>query len=78
MGLILGGLVVAYFTRNGFYIGNMGITGLLISDTIYAELTLNDTVNLTIAAFIITLLAGLYPALLASRMEPVQALRAEK
>jgi ABC-type lipoprotein release transport system permease subunit len=74
MGLVLGGLVVAYFTRYGFYIGNMGITGILLSNTIYTDLTLNDTVTLTITALVITLLAGLYPALLASRMEPVDAL----
>jgi ABC-type lipoprotein release transport system permease subunit len=78
MGLILGGLVVAYFTRYGFYIGNMGLTGILIGDTIYTELTLQDTVTLTGMAFVVTLLAGLYPAVMASRMEPVQALRAEK
>jgi ABC-type antimicrobial peptide transport system permease subunit len=29
-------------------------------------------------SFIVTMLAGLYPAVLASRMEPVAALRAEK
>ena len=28
--------------------------------------------------FIVTLLAGVYPAVLAARMEPVAALRAEK
>jgi ABC-type lipoprotein release transport system permease subunit len=75
IGLILGGLAVAYFTKFGFYIGNMGITGILISDTIYTYLTLNDTVTLSIIALVITLLAGLYPALLASRLEPVDALR---
>ena len=78
LGLIMGVLVVTYFTRYGFYIGNMGVTGLLISDTIYTKLTWQDTVNLTVLTFIITLLAGLYPAMMASRMDPVQALRGGK
>ena len=78
MGLILGWLVSSYFNNHGFYIGNMGMTGMLISDTLYAKLTMKDTVNLTITTFIVTLLAGLYPAVMASRMEPVEALRAEK
>ncbi len=78
MGLILGGLLVGYFTKNGFYIGNMGITGMLMSDTIYADLNMGDAINLIILSFIVTLLAGFYPAWIASRMEPVEALRAEK
>jgi ABC-type lipoprotein release transport system permease subunit len=78
MGLILGLLATTYFNRFGFYIGNMGLTGILISDTIYAKLTLNDTISLTIMTFVVTLLAGLYPAVMASRMQPVKALRAEK
>ena len=32
-------------------------------------------ITLTIIAFVVTLLAALYPALLAARMEPVEALR---
>jgi len=78
MGLILGSLVVAYFAKYGFYIGNFGITGMLIGNTIYAELTLKDTINLTVLAFVVTLLAGLYPALLAAYMDPVEALRGVK
>ncbi|HLB46787.1 MAG TPA: ABC transporter permease [Anaerolineales bacterium] len=78
MGLILGGLAVAYFTKYGFSIENMGVTGILIGNTIYAQLTMEDTVNLSILTFVVTLLAGLYPAVMASRMEPVEALRAEK
>jgi ABC-type lipoprotein release transport system permease subunit len=74
MGLILGGLIVAYYSKFGFYIGNMGLSGILIGNTIYTDLTLSDTVTLTVTALIITLLAGLYPAILAARMEPVDAL----
>jgi len=78
MGLALGYLAVTYFAKFGFYIGNMGITGFLISNTVYTDLTLEDAVNLTVMAFVITLLAGFYPAVLAARMEPVEALHGGK
>jgi ABC-type lipoprotein release transport system permease subunit len=80
LGLAIGGAVVAYFTRYGIPLDveNFGITGMLFRDKIYAWLTVQDTVRLTLMTFLITLLAGLYPAVLASRMEPVAALRAEK
>lgn len=80
LGLLLGALAVAYLERNGFYVGNMAVGGggFLFPDTIYAKFSLESTINLTILAFVITLLAGLYPAILAARMEPVEALRAEK
>jgi ABC-type lipoprotein release transport system permease subunit len=80
LGLVMGGIVVAYFTRNGIplQIENFGVTGYLIADKIYTELTVPDTVQLVVLTFVVTLLAGLYPAVLASRMEPVTALRAEK
>jgi ABC-type lipoprotein release transport system permease subunit len=73
-GLIIGGALVAYFTVYGIYIGDYGITGVLFEDHIYAHLTLQNTVNLTIVTYIITLVASLYPARLAARMEPVEAL----
>ena len=73
-GLIIGGAVVAYFTVYGIYIGDYGITGALFEDRIYAHLTLANTVTLAIVTYIITLVASLYPARLAARMEPVEAL----
>jgi len=73
-GLIIGGAAVAYFTVYGIYIGDYGITGVLFEDHIYAHLTLANTVNLAIVTYIITLIASLYPARLAARMEPVEAL----
>jgi ABC-type lipoprotein release transport system permease subunit len=78
MGLLLGFLAVYLFNINGFYIGNMGITGILVANTIRAKLTMADTINVTIMTFVATILSGLYPAITASRMEPVAALRAEK
>jgi ABC-type lipoprotein release transport system permease subunit len=39
---------------------------------------MDNTTRLSIMTFVVTLLAGLYPAVMASRMEPVEALRAEK
>jgi ABC-type lipoprotein release transport system permease subunit len=73
-GLILGGIMVAYFNVNGFYIGNMGITGIMFEDRIFAYLTLNNAITLAVVTYIITLVASLYPARLAARMEPVEAL----
>jgi ABC-type lipoprotein release transport system permease subunit len=78
MGLIIGVLAALYFNVNGFYIGNMGLSGIAITDTIYAKLTMDNIIYLTVMTFVVTILAGLYPAVMASRLQPVEALRAEK
>jgi ABC-type lipoprotein release transport system permease subunit len=76
-GLILGVLAATYLSVHGFYVGGMGINGMLIGDNIYAKLAPQDAVNLTIITYIIVLLASLYPAIMASQMEPVEALHAQ-
>jgi ABC-type lipoprotein release transport system permease subunit len=76
-GLILGILIVTIFNRYGFYVGNYGFTGFLLSDRVYAHLQVKDAINLTIITYIVTLVASLYPAVMASRMEPVEALHAQ-
>jgi ABC-type lipoprotein release transport system permease subunit len=78
MGLALGAFSIYLFNINGYYIGNMGLSGFLVSDTIRAQLTMDDTVSVAIMTFVATVLSGLYPAVMASRLEPVEALRAEK
>lgn len=47
---------------------------MLLEDRIYTYLTLESAINLIITAFVFTLIASLYPARMASRMEPVEAL----
>ena len=73
-GLVIGGALVAYFTVYGIYIGDYGVTGLLFEDHIYAHLTLENTITLTVVTYMITLIASLYPARLAAQLEPVEAL----
>jgi len=78
MGLALGVFAVYLFNIKGFYVGNMGLNGILVSDTIRARLTADNTIRVSVMTFIATILSGLYPAVMASRMEPITALRAEK
>ncbi|HEX7555813.1 MAG TPA: FtsX-like permease family protein, partial [Leptolinea sp.] len=77
-GLVIGGMMVYYAATVGFYIGNYSISGMLIGERIYAYLTFNDAITLTILAFVVALLAALYPAIMAARLEPVEAMRGAK
>jgi len=77
-GLILGGLITAYVAKVGLVIpAANGVSGILLGDKIYPYVTSQDVISLTIVAYIITLIASLYPAVLAARMEPVEALHAQ-
>jgi len=74
-GALAGWALSAYFGKVGIYFGDLGISGeMLLEDRIYTSLTLESAINLIITAFVITLIASLYPARMASRMEPVEAL----
>ena len=78
IGLFLGGLLVLYSSTVGFYIGDFGATGFLLGERIYGYLTVEDTVTLSITALVVTLVASIYPAMLAARMQPVEALHGGK
>jgi ABC-type lipoprotein release transport system permease subunit len=80
MGLVLGSLGAYLAVNVGIKIpsGNLGMTtsgGLLLGERLYGAYSPSDYIGLMITAFIVTLLAALYPAWLAAHMEPVEALR---
>ncbi len=75
IGLVLGLLATYFMGAYGLPIGNLGITGFLLGDRIYADFNISSIISLVITAFVVTLVASLYPAMLAARMEPVEALR---
>lgn len=78
-GIVAGGLIgwalSLYFGKVGIFFGDLGMSNdFLFEDRIYTFLTMESAINTVITAFVITLLASLYPARMASRMEPVEAL----
>lgn len=74
-GSLIGWAISMYFGKVGIYFGDLGMSqDMLLNDRIYTMLTLDSAVNLIVTAFLITVLASLYPARMASRMEPVEAL----
>jgi ABC-type lipoprotein release transport system permease subunit len=78
-GLVLGGLGVAYLGTVGLPIGEAAAAGTEIvtyGSTLYARFSLSDAASLSVTSLAITLLASLYPAWFAARMEPIEALRA--
>ena len=81
LGLILGGLGIVYLATVGLPIGEAAAAGeasnmITYGNVLYARFSLPDTVSLSIAGLVITLLAALYPAWFAARLEPIEALRA--
>ncbi|MGE5072623.1 MAG: ABC transporter permease, partial [Anaerolineae bacterium] len=75
---VIGIVIVVVVAKVGLVVpATQAVTGMLFQDRIRPSLLASDAVSLTIAAYVITLLASLYPAGLAARMEPVEALHAQ-
>jgi ABC-type lipoprotein release transport system permease subunit len=81
LGILLGSLGVYYLATEGWYIGEAAAgaatAATAYGETLYAKFSVSDMVSLSVAALVITLLASLYPAWFAARMEPIEALRAQ-
>ena len=79
VGVLLGSLGVYYLSTQGWHIGDlatMAAAEVGYGETLYAKFAPAEMVQLSIASLVITLLASLYPAWFAARMEPIDALRA--
>jgi ABC-type lipoprotein release transport system permease subunit len=79
LGLCLGSLGVYYLSTQGLDIGGaaqMATAEVAYGERLYARFVPVEMAQLSVATFVITLLASLYPAWFAARMEPIEALRA--
>ncbi len=80
IGDLLGALGVLYLAEAGWHIGetaSITTADVAYGTTIYGSFSPTAMVGLSVAGLVIILLASLYPAWLGSRMEPINALRAQ-
>ncbi|MDH5600408.1 MAG: ABC transporter permease [Gammaproteobacteria bacterium] len=81
VGWIVGGGVHLWFSQHGIdftaMIGEGGnvMMGTFMDPVIYTELSWDRVTQLTTIIFIVTLASGIYPAIKAARVTPVEALR---
>jgi ABC-type lipoprotein release transport system permease subunit len=81
VGWFIGGPVHFWFAKNGLDISslmseNMQMAGTYMDTIIYTELSFDRVFQLTFIIFFITLVTGIYPAIKAGRVTPIEALKA--
>jgi ABC-type lipoprotein release transport system permease subunit len=76
--VLLGLAGVAVLTQNGFVMGEMAAAAgnLPLSNVVYARFVPDTFAWLTVWTLIVAVVASLYPAWFAARLEPVKALHA--
>lgn len=74
-GLILGGFISLWASTNGIRYDDLEMMGAAINEPIYAVIDYLRFIELSISILFITLLACLYPALHAARLQPSDAMR---
>jgi len=79
IGWLVGGGTHLWFSHHGIDFSSMmaegtSIMGTFMDPIVYTELSADRVVQLTVTVFIATLVSGIYPAIKATRVTPVQAL----
>lgn len=75
LGLILGYVVTGVVASTGLDYTGIEIEGVTFRELLYPRLQLHQFVLYPVAVFVTTMLVGLYPAVVAARVLPVQAMR---
>lgn len=78
LGIVVGAAGVAYLAMVGIEVGDIGSTvqNLALSTSMHARFVPSAFASLSVWTLVIILLASLYPAWFAARLEPVEALHA--
>ena len=74
--IIAGAPLVNWLGGIGIPITNFGLTNFLLGERLHSVVTAKAILNLSVLAIVVTLLGALYPARVAAKMEPVEALHA--
>lgn len=81
LGIVLGSAAVWYLATSGYPIGDkmasVGGSAIALGTTMYARFVPGTFAALSVAMLLIIMLASLYPAWYAARLEPVEALRSK-